>query len=81
MGTFILNATTINAATCTAEGTLSTTAATDIVAAQVGMGNDKVGSSQTLRTNPVLLNFSFNNVERGSLYRCVFWNFSQPYAQ
>lgn len=81
MGAFVSNATTINATTCTGEGTLSTMAATDVVAAQVGVGNNRFGSSQTLQTDPVLLNFSFNNLERGSLYRCVFWNFSQPYAR
>ena len=78
MGVFIANSSTIPATSCTSQGSRSTTAATDVVAAQVGMGNNNLGSSQTLQSDPVFLNFSFASVENGSLYRCVYWNFSQP---
>ena len=77
MGVFSSNTSTILPKTCTSRGSRST-AATDVLAAQVGMGNSDLGSSQTLQNDPVFLNFSFASVENGSLYRCVYWNFSQP---
>lgn len=78
MGAFLPNATAVPATTCTEEGTLNTVAATDVVAAQVGMGNNQFSPSQILQNDPVTLNFSFGTVANGSLYRCVYWNFSQP---
>ena len=78
MGAFLSNASMINATTCTGEGTLTTMAASDVVAAQVGMESNRFDTSPTLQGDPVFLNFSFKTVENGSLFRCVFWNFSQP---
>lgn len=78
MGAFLPNATTVPATTCMEEGTLTTAAATDVVAAQVGMGNNQFSPSQILQDDPVSLSFSFGTVANGSLYRCVYWNFSQP---
>ena len=78
MGVFISNSTTVPATTCMEEGTLTTTAAADVVAAQVGMGNNQFSPSQIPQSDPVSLDFSFSTVANGSLYRCVYWNFSQP---
>lgn len=78
MGVFLTNATAVPATTCMEEGTLTTAAATDVVAAQVGMGNNQLSPSQILQDDPVTLSFSFDTVANGSLYRCVYWNFSQP---
>lgn len=78
MGAFLNNETTVPATTCMEGGTLTTAAATDVVAAQVGMGNSQFTPSQTLQDDPVALSFSFGTVANGSSYRCVYWNFSQP---
>ena len=81
MGAFISNTSNITTTACTGEEvsrTQTTAATSDVVSAQVGMRNNKVGSSQTLQDDPIALDFKFDTVANGSLYRCVYWNFSEP---
>ena len=80
MGIFISNTSNVTVE-CNGEEistTQSTRAASDVVGAQVGKTNQNTSDIVAVLQTPVMLNFTFNTVENGSSYRCVYWNFSDP---
>ena len=81
MATFVSNSSSMTITNCNGEeiSTMQTTLATsDVVGAQVGKKPENGNSLSALLLTPVVLNFKFDTVMNGSMYRCVYWNFSDP---
>ena len=81
MGVFVVDESSRTIDPCTGQ-TISTLGASDVIASQVGTGTNNISFSSSLQESPVRLNFSFESNPDSILdsYRCVFWNFSDPWA-
>ena len=74
---------TVNASTITCTGKeVRTQGATDVLSAQVGSRSENDSGLESLLYTPIDLNFTFVTNINSTLeaYRCVYWNFSEPYA-
>lgn len=82
MNIFIVDTSSRVITPCTGQN-ISTTGASDVIAAQVGTGSSNSTFSSSLQKSPISLNFTFESTSDRIVddsYRCVFWNFTDRWA-